>query len=164
MTKAQLLFWLALGGAIFAGCERSVVIESPFPEKAVYCDGPESMEGDWSSDSVWVFTKSDSLDSVLVNRSPTFFYDLSISCDLDTIFLMEYTNFSGVVTNEFESNNYEILDSTIVLYSELDLERNGSDSTGGIKYVQETDTTLFVSYAQRLNADQANEIRIWFKR
>lgn len=164
MSKAQSLFWLALGGAIIISCERSVVIDSPFPEKAVYCDVPESMEGDWSSDSVWVLTQSDSLDSVLVNRSPTYFYELSISCDLDTTFLMEYTNFSGVVTNEFESNNFEILDSTIVLYSELDFERDGSDSAGSIKYVQETDTTLFVSYAQRLNADQANEIRIWFKR
>lgn len=145
-----------------AACERQVEIENPYPIKAKYCQVNDTLLGNWGSDSVWVVTQVDSLDSIIINTRPTYFYDLKVKCDEDTNFLLEYINYGGVVTREFYSNNFGSSDTSILLYDELDFDRNTPSYE--INYDFSSDSAMLLNYFQQLNSDQRTEIFVWLKR
>lgn len=155
---------LMLTIAVCASCERIVNIESPYPDYAKYCDVNDTLMGRWQSDSVWVLTASDSLDTIYENRRPTYYYDLTVDCDDDTTFLFSYINYSGVTTREAYSVNFETNDSSIILYDELDFNREREEAIMQIDYLFSSDTTFRGRYFQELNADQRSEIIFWMRK
>lgn len=143
-------------------CDRQVEIENPYPIKAKYCQLNDTLLGNWESDSVWIFTRVDSLDSTIINTRPTYFYDMKVRCAEDTNFLLEYTNYGGVVTREFYSNNFESSDTSVLLYDELDFDRNTPSYE--INYNFSSDSAMLLNYFRQLNSDQRTEIFVWLKR
>ncbi len=158
--------WIAVAllFVVFFSCERIVDIESPYPEKAEYCSVNDSLIGRWQSDSVWVVTDTDSADTIFLNKRPTYYYDLTVNCGKDTSFLFSYINYSGVATREAYSVNFESNDIIILLFDELDFDRDMTDAIFEISYQFSSDSTFMASYRQNLNANQRTETRIWMRR
>jgi hypothetical protein len=158
--------WVAFLGFCVAvlACERIVDIESPYPIKAEYCSVNQTLMGRWQSDSVWVITKTDSTDTSYINRRPTYYYDLTVDCDMDTSFLFTYINFSGVVTREAYSVNFTSNDTAIFLFDELDFDRESTDGIFKINYDFSSDSTFVGSYDQDLNSNQRTETTFWMQR
>ncbi len=149
---------------VLMSCQRIVEIETPFPEKARFCSVSDDLIGLWQSDSVWVLTKIDSLDSIVINTRPTFYYELNVQCDQDTVFDLKYINYSGVVSREVYSINYESNDSVFLIYDELDFDREPASATFLMPYEHTSDSSFRASYLQDLNADQRTEIILWMRR
>lgn len=159
----NLILVLIVSG-IFISCERIVEIENPYPEKAVFCNINDSLIGRWQSDSVWVSTMSDSTDTVYLNTRPTFYYDMTVDCKEDTSFMLNYINFSGVVTREAFSVNFGSNDSSIFLFDELDFDRDMVDAIFEIDCQFFSDSTFVGGYKQVLNSHQRSETIFWMRR
>lgn len=155
------LYLLCAFGVVIAACEREVTVENPYPPKARFCHMSDTLSGRWQSDSVWVITRIDSLDTTITDTRPTVFYDMDARCGADTLFRLQYTNYSGVTTREFHSHNFATHDSAILLYGELDFDRDAPSYE--IHYHVTSDTTLTLSYKQNLNSGQHTETWVWLK-
>ena len=146
------------------GCERIVEIETPYPEKAKYCQIDNQLQGHWQSDSIWILTKVDSLDSTFLNKRPTYYYDLFVDCEQDTHFFVNYTNYGGAVTSEVISQNFMATDSSIFVFDEFELNRDVENATLVLKRDIISDSTFLSTHEQDLNADQRTTTLVWFKK
>lgn len=159
-------FCVSLFLLVFAStaCKRIVDIEKPYPVKAKYCHVNDNLLGHWQSDSVWVLTHVDSLDSTIINKRPTYYYDLLMACDNDTTLLLNYINYSGVVTREVYSQNFETTDSSILVFDEFETKPIPENATLNLKTQIFSDTTFSTSFQQKLNKDQQTTTQVWFKK
>jgi len=169
ISKPDNLSVLRLGvfgimAVLFLSCERIVDIENPYPEKAKFCLVNDTLMGRWQSDSVWVTTRTDTTDTIFVNKRPTYFFDLMVNCDDDTGFVFNYINFSGVVTREVYSVNFETNDSVLRIFDELDFERELEESILEIPFEILSESAFRGQYSQELNADQRTETQFWMRR
>lgn len=158
------LVFVSLLIVISISCKRIVEIENPYPKEASICQVDPDLLGQWQSDSVWILTEVDSLDTTIINRRPTYYYNLTVACSDDTAFNLQYVNYSGVVSREVFSKNFESTDSTFLIYDAFEEDPAPEKATFIMKYFPTSDSTFSASYAQTLNADQRSEIRLWMRR
>jgi hypothetical protein len=138
----------------FPACQRVVEIESPFPTKVRYCETEEQMLGQWYSDSVWIETTVDTLDSIVVNKSPTMIYLLTASCSEDTAFLVEYFNYAGVLTQEVFSTHFRAVEEGYFVFNALDEGHDTTLAEFRLGTDLTSDTTMTASFAKSLGSGQ----------
>lgn len=157
--------FLVLALLTLVGCKRIVEIESPYPTLVEFCDVDDPLVGYWQSDSVRITTEVDTLDSLIVNSNPTVFYDLTVRCaDDNKRFLLEYINFSGVVTREVHSTNYESSPAAFYVYDALTETRDTSKAEFILRYESTSDSTITARYFQELGQGQRSWYRLHFRK
>ncbi len=146
------------------GCEKIVDIKDPVPKHVRFCEVDESLVGHWQSDSVWVETHVDSLDTTYLNTRPTYYYDLLIECGADTSFILKYVNYSGVVTNQVNSSNYGSTDTSFVAFDAFDTNKQPPNASFEMPFEITSDTSLAAYFSQTLNSDQRTVTRLWLSK
>lgn len=149
---------------LVAACERQVEIIDPYPVPVVHCSMDGSLEGFWLSDSVHIITHVDTSDSVIINTRPTLYYQLRLRCGADTLFALDYVNFSGVVTREVYSTNFTYVDSVFFVFGRYDAESDTTKAQFRMPVTATSDTTIACSYHQRLNSGERSLIKFWLRR
>ena len=146
------------------GCEKVVDIKDPVPKHVHYCEVDEGLIGHWQSDSVWIETYVDSIDSTYINVRPTYYYDLLVGCGDDTSFILKYINYAGVATSEVNSSNYATTDTSFVAFDSFDADQESSNASFEMPFMISSDTTIAAYYKQTLNSDQRTVIRLWLSK
>lgn len=160
MKKA--LFVMLCAGAM--ACEKVVEIENPTPARVDFCLVDTALLGRWQSDSVWIETEVDTLDSLVSNRYPTLYYDLSVSCDTKKEFKLEYTNYGGAVTRDVYSTNYEAGTGAFYIYDPLHATRDTAQAGFVMRFQTTSDSTMTAFYWQDLGQGQQTQYRLFFRK
>jgi hypothetical protein len=161
MMKILISVFLAL---LFFGCEKIVEIEDPLPTPVEQCAVGADRTGRWISDSVHIQTEIDSLDSIMVNDNPAFYYLLNVRCDSVKLFELNYVNFSGVTSREVSSTNYSLIDNAYYIFGEQSQKRDSADAEFVISTIETSDSTLIANYKSELNKDQRSTYTIYFRK
>lgn len=162
MRKAIVL--AAIGALALSACKKVIEVKPTSPVEFTQCSAPDSLLGDWRSDSVHVITYTDSTDSTLIDRFPSIQYDMKLNCGMDTLFRLRYSNFSGVITNVVESKNY--LMSFDALYTLSPLETS-SDTAAGERiftYSSQGFGQMIAVREEVLNEEQKTRTVIFFRK
>ncbi len=144
-------------------CERVVDVQDPVPEEVVYCFADEVLIGDWRTDSVWIITEVDTLDSLIENRQPGFFYDLSVNCGDQKELLLTYTGFHNLTTVDVRSTNYESSDSTLFAYDQFEDQQDTSKASFRMPFTIVNDTLMNCTLKQDLGNGQLSTYFLFFK-
>lgn len=138
MHRAHII-WLGALAIIVAACEKRIEVHPTLPEEVVYCEAPESLIGSWTSDSVRITTKVDSIDSNQVDRFPSVRYAMRVDCGQgDSLFQLSYQNHSGVTTFRVKSTNYIATERTVYIFGQL----VSSADTGGANFTLRLDSIV----------------------
>ena len=146
------------------GCEKVVELNSTDPMEVVYCSAPDSLIGDWISDSVHIETYTDSTDTTVIDRSPSLQYDMRISCGEDTLFRLRYFNFSGVLTEDINSKNYVVSPGSIYVFNPIDASTDTEEAELALSYTSPAQDRITAVIAETLNDHQSTTTTIFFRK
>ena len=146
------------------GCEKVVELNSTDPMEVVYCSAPDSLMGDWISDSVHIETYTDSTDTTVIDRSPSLQYDMRIGCGEDTLFRLRYFNFSGVLTEDINSKNYIVSPGAIYVFNPMDASTNTEEAERALSYTSPSQDRITAVIAETLNDHQSTTTTIFFRK
>lgn len=154
-----LLIVLVLG----ASCKRIVEVEDPVPQEVVFCAVEDAFLGDWRTDSVWVVTEVDTLDSLIENKQPGIFYDLTVDCGSQKQLLLSYTGFHNITTVDVRSSNFETSGGRVLTYDPFDEEQAPSNAGFEMPYEFINDTLMNCTIRQELGNNQRSTYYLFFQ-
>lgn len=132
-------------------CKRVVEFEDPTPIEVTDCQSSDWLQGLWVSDSVWISTEVDTLDSLIINRNPGITYVLELLCnDTATSLDLIYVSNAGVQTLDVRSSNFDALDTAIRVFGQLDSLRENPE------FVIQVDKTGDSTFTGTFNSDLGN--------
>ena len=149
---------------VFWACERVVEIEERAPSPVEYCSVDTEMIGSWTSDSVQIITEVDTIDSSIVNVSPTLFYDLFVACDDQKELVLSYTNFAGVKTEDVRSSNFESFADRLYAYNAFDSVGDTLIAGFKMRFAFRSDSLCDVVFTQEPNPGQRSTYFLFLKR
>lgn len=147
-----------------AGCKKIVDIQDPLPVPVEFCSVSEDLTGRWQSDSVWILTEVDTLDSLIFNPRPTVYYDLWVNCADQKEFLLQYTNYGGVVTRDVFSTNYESGDAAFYVYDHRQEIRDTAQAGFVLRFEHTSDSTMTARYFEELGQGQRSRYWLFFRK
>jgi hypothetical protein len=148
---------------VFLGCKRAVEFEDPTPEEVSSCTSLDFYQGFWISDSVWITTEVDTLDSLIVNKIPGITYVLEVLCnDTATNLDLIYVSNAGVQTLDVRSSNFNALDTAIHVFGQLDSIR--AEPEFRMSVLATSDTTLTGSFSTDLGNGQRSNYQLFLRR
>lgn len=161
MTKRFLM--LLLGAILVFGCKKIVEFEDPTPVEVSYCQSTEYLSAQWFTDSVWITTEVDTLDSLIINRAPGIRYFLEVQCsDTASELQMIYASNAGVQTLDLRSTNFEATHNAINVFGQLDSVRTESQFV--IVVDSTSDSTFMGSYSRELGNGQRSNYELFFRK
>lgn len=137
-----------------SACKRIVEIEDTLPVEINYCQVEPALQGLWITDSVHIITNIDTIDSLVADYNPTLFYEIDITCDEIKSFIVSYTNFAGVRTEDVNSSNFISENDVIYALSPFDQEADTNTAGFRMRYVILNDTQVNFSWLQKPNPHQ----------
>jgi hypothetical protein len=146
------------------GCERVVDIQETAPEVVEYCDLAPELEGLWLSDSVHIRTEVDTIDSVMEERNPTVSYAIEMGCMDTSRFLLSYTNFAGVRTEDVRSSNFQAGNGMIYVFNAFDASADTSAAGFDMRYELEIDTSGVFRFEQMPNPNQKTSYTLYMRK
>jgi hypothetical protein len=161
MTKRFLT--LLMSGILVFGCKKIVEFEDPTPVEVSYCQSTEYFRAQWFTDSVWITTEVDTLDSLIVNRAPGIRYFLDVQCsDTASQLQMIYASNAGVQTLDLQSTNFKATNNAINVFGQLDSLRTESQFV--IAVDSTSDSTFTGSYSRELGNGQRSNYQLFFRK
>lgn len=153
--------WIALIAAV--GCKRAVEFEDPTPVEVTDCESSDWLHGLWISDSVWITTEVDTLDSLIVNRNPGITYVLEVLCnDTATNLDLIYVSNAGVQTLDVRSSNFNALDTAIRVFGQLDSLRENPEFI--IQVNETSDSTFTGTFNSDLGNGQRSNYQLFLRK
>ena len=161
MNRLLIFPFLMLGFLLFS-CEKQVIFEPVQAEEQVFCESDPFYLGSWQSDSVWITTEVDTLDSLIVNKTPGLTYLMQIDCS-DTLksLQLDYFTFAGVRTLDLLSSNFSTEENAINVFGQLDSIRTEADLVFNVS--NRTDSTFEVAYSRELGNGQRSKYQLFFQ-
>lgn len=161
----QAINFLIVAFAMFGiACERVVDIQETDPELIAYCDTEPTLLGSWFSDSVHIVTSVDTIDSLIINRRPTLSYTLDINCGDSSLFLLSYTNFAGVRTDDIHSGNFTAQSGQIYVFNAFDAEADTNTAGFHARYSLSNDSLGVFRFQQQPNPGQLTRYTLFMKK
>ncbi len=155
--------WLVLLAMI--ACKKQVEVRPTLPTPAVQCMAPDALIGSWISDSVHITTNVDSMDSSIVERFPSLQYTMRLRCgNGDTLFLLSYVNFAGVVTEEVRSTNFTANVTGVYAYGELEVTSDTADASFVLRLAILGEDRLMATKIALPNQGQSTRTEIFFRK
>ncbi|MEX2596445.1 MAG: hypothetical protein WEC59_05890 [Salibacteraceae bacterium] len=162
----KLIILSSLTLLLFA-CEKVVDIEETEVQPVVFCQVGEGLQGDWISDSVHITSEVDTIDSLIINKQPTLFYELKISCgetDDDKRLRLSYTNFSGVETEDILSTNFISSDKTIYIFNTFDESLDTAQASFRLRYVLINSNQGEFRFTENPNPGQKTHYKLYLQK
>ena len=156
--------WLAMILlTLSASCKKIVEVEDPAPLEIVFCSVGDELKGQWITDSVWVITEVDTLDSLIENRSPGVFYEMSVECGEKKEFLLTYTGFHNITTVDVRSSNYETVGNAIFAYDPFSASQDTAEAGFRMPFQFLNDTLVNCTLRQDLGRNQRSAYYLFFR-
>lgn len=145
-------------------CERVVDIQKTTPQPVVYCDLDPGLEGSWFSDSVHIETRVDTIDSVIINHLPTLTYDLVMDCSDTSLFVLSYTNFAGVRTEDVNAVNFSARGGQVYVFNTFDDAADTATAGFHMRYQLSNDSVGVFRFQQQPNPGQTTNYTLFLKK
>lgn len=158
------LYIAALLLILNSACKRIVEIEDTLPIEVNYCQVETELTGSWLSDSVHIITTIDTVDSLIADFDPTLFYEVDVTCDATKSFLVSYTNFAGVRTEDVNSTNFISDNGTIYALNPFDQVADTNTAGFRMRYVFVNDSQVNFFWTQQPNPHQLTRYTLFATR
>lgn len=141
---------------------KKVETEQLQPDEVEHCSVPIPYQGTWWSDSVWVQTYTDSIDSVYFEDFPGIFYTLDVTCnENEKQLLLEYIGYNFITTKVISSTNFLFADSAYLAFDAFDSTRIHNDASLHLKVLSKTDSLMLLEYHRQNNPGQETTYRMF---